>query len=455
MRSVSSRNKPRDSHAPPRELHFGSPSRPDVLLDASDPIYSGHRFGYLTPADTSSPTRNPNTQSAPTAMSIPTPLLSAYAPFPLEIDRAEGCDLISTDGKRYLDLYGGHCVCLLGHNPPALIDALNAQMRRITFYSTALKLPERDQAARDLLSVSPEGFDRVLFVNSGAEANENALKFACAYTKRSVVIAIEGAFHGRTAAADAVTGSASRVIHFPRAPFEVRWLKFGDVEGLETAISPGDVAAVILEPVQSMAGCRVHPPAFVARLNALAQKHGTLLIADEVQGGLGRCLTNWSHQAIGLDADLFTSAKGIGAGFPVGALVVHGRLAEPGKGLFGTTFGGGPLAAAAVSTVCAAVRDPSFRANVSATSAEIDRIATVPGVAEVLGIGLLRGVRIRDGGDSAPGTAATKAKSELFARGFIVGGSNDPQVLRLLPPLTLTPKQARGFVEALGSILAK
>lgn len=381
------------------------------------------------------------------------PLLSAYPPFPLELDRAEGCELVATDGTRYLDLYGGHCVCLLGHNPPALIDALNRQMRRITFYSTALRLPEREQSARDLIAISPPGFDRVLFVNSGAEANENALKFACAATGKSVIVAVEGAFHGRTAGADAVTGTGARKIHFPRAPFEVRWVKFGDADGLKAALAKGDVAGVILEPVQSMAGCRVHPPEFVDVLNKTARAQGVLVIADEVQGGLGRCGTNWSHQAIGIEADLFTSAKGIGAGFPVGAMVVHSRHPEPGSGLFGTTFGGGPLASAAVSAVCAAVRDPAFRANADASSAEVSRLATVPGVAEVLGIGLLRGIRIR-GGD-APGARAAAAKKKLLERRMIVGGSNDPEVLRLLPPLTITPVQIRAFRGALESVLSE
>jgi len=383
------------------------------------------------------------------------PLLSAYPPFPIELDHADNCELIATDGTRYLDLYGGHCVCLLGHNPPALIDALNRQMRRITFYSTALKLPERDQAGRDLLEISPPGFDRVFFVNSGAEANENALKFACAATNRSVIIAIEGAFHGRTAGADAVTGTSSRKIHFPRAPFDVRWVKFADVAGIIRALEPGDVAGVILEPVQSMAGCRVHPPEFVAALNREAKRHGTLIIADEVQGGLGRCGTNWSHQAISLDADIFTSAKGIGAGFPVGAMVVHSRWPEPGTNLFGTTFGGGPLASAAVSTVCAAVKNKAFRANADASSAEVTQLATVDGVAEVMGIGLLRGIRVRErhGSNAKPGTRAALVKKHLLKHHMVVGGSNDPEVLRLLPPLTITPAQILSFRAALEAVL--
>ncbi len=383
------------------------------------------------------------------------PLLATYPPFPIEIERAEGCELIATNGRRYLDLYGGHCVCLLGHNPPAVLDAVKKQMERICFYSTALHLPERDQAARDLLAISPTGFDRVFFVNSGAEANENALKLACAHTGRSVVVAIDGAFHGRTAAADSVTGGPSRVIHYPRAPFEVRWVGFGDVTGIEAALASGDVAAVILEPVQSTAGCRVHPPEFVTALNRAAAANGTLVIADEVQGGFARCISMWSHQAIGLKADLITTAKGLGAGFPTGALIVHSSFPEPKGGLFGSTFGGGPIASAVMSVVCRTVAQPDFANQVAAVSAEIDGLAEIPGIAGLQGIGLLRGVRVADGADEAIGTRAKKLKQGLLDAGVLVGGSNDPQVLRLLPPLTLTIEQASWFVGEVRRLLAK
>ncbi|NUQ35917.1 MAG: aspartate aminotransferase family protein, partial [Planctomycetaceae bacterium] len=358
------------------------------------------------------------------------PLLSSYPPYPIELDRAEGCELIAKNGKRYVDFYGGHCVCILGHNPPGLRDALNKQMDRITFYSAALPLPEREQAARELLSISPKGFGKVFFVNSGAEANENALKFAFAATGRSTVVAVEGAFHGRTAGTDPLCGGPHRTPHYPHPPFHIRWVEFGNHDALEEALERGDVAAVILEPVQSMAGCRTHPPEFVQTLNTLAKKHGTLVIADEIQGGLGRCGAMWSHEALGMNVDLITTAKGVGLGFPVAALISHSRFGEPGKGLFGSTFGGGPLACAAVSAACKAVAEKSVRENTRKVSEVFDRLREVKGVKELLGLGLLRGVRV-----SKP---AKEVKDGLFARGFIVGGSNDPEVIRLMPPLTLS-----------------
>jgi acetylornithine/N-succinyldiaminopimelate aminotransferase len=382
---------------------------------------------------------------ADAALATASPLLAAYPPINLEIERAEGCELIGTDGRRYLDLYGGHCVCLLGHNPPALREALLRQMERITFYSTALALPERDAAAEALLSLSP-GFSRVLFVNSGAEANENALKFACAVTSRSVVVAIEGAFHGRTAAADSVTGNAARKIHYPRAPFDVRWVPFGDAAAMRAALGQGDVAAVILEPVQSTAGCRVHPAEVIVAINECAEKHGTLVVADEVQGGFFRCGPMWSHDAIGLRADLITSAKGLGAGFPVGALLVSDKQPEPPRGYFGTTFGGGPLASAAVLAVCGEVSKPSFAGHARKVAAILEGIREIPGVKGLQGIGMLLGVRI--------GPAAGAVKDALLQAKFIVHGSQDPEVLRLLPPLTLSEAQARSFVAALREVMA-
>lgn len=372
--------------------------------------------------------------------------LAAYPPIDLKLERAEGCELIDTSGKRYLDLYGGHCVCLLGHNPPALRDALLDQMGRITFYSTALDLTQREDAAQALAAYAGDGFGKVFFVNSGAEANENAIKLACAATGRRRVACVEGSFHGRTAGTDCVTGDRKRAIHYPNAPFDVSWIAFGDVQELSAVLSAGDVACVILEPVQSMAGCRVHPPEFVEKLNELRKAHGTLVVADEVQGGFGRCIANFSSQAIGMHADILTCAKGLGAGFPIGAIVVRNDLAERApKGYFGSTFGGGPLAAVSALTVLREIQNPGFIDNVRAVSAELDRCAALPGVVELWGLGLLRGIRL----DRPVG----EVKKALLARGYIVGGANDPQVLRLLPPLTLTVSQMQGFVSTLADVL--
>ena len=378
-------------------------------------------------------------------MADDSPLLTSYTPLPIELEYAEGCELIAKDGKRYLDLYGGHCVCLLGHNSPVVKDAITRQMERITFYSAALALPERDAAARALLDIFPDEFGKVFFVNSGAEANENALKFALAHTKRKVVVTIEGAFHGRSASVDPLCGGPDREAHYPQAPFDVRWVGFNDVDALAQALGKGDVAAVMIEPVQSMAGCKTHSKEFIATLNELAAKHDTLIIADEIQGGFARCTEMWSFQAVGLKPDLITCAKGLGAGFPVGALISKTSFGQPGKGLFGSTFGGGPLASAVSKVVCEALKDPALSENVRKIDEVFTRLKDIDGVKELQGLGLLRGVRLAK--------PAAEVKAALIEKGFIVGASNDPEVIRLMPPLTLSVEQAESFNKALAEVL--
>ena len=374
------------------------------------------------------------------------PLLSTFAPLPIAIERGEDVWLIDQSGRRYLDLYGGHCVCLLGHAPQALVNALHDQASRLTFYSAALDLPQRNDAAHALLKLFPEkaNFDRVFFANSGAEANENALKLAYSHSERRVVVAIEGAFHGRTAAVDPLCGGPARKAHYPASPFEVRWVAFNDAEAIREALAPGDVAAVIIEPVQSMAGCRAHSKEFVAALNEAAKASDTLVIADEVQGGFGRCLENFSFTATGLNADIVTMAKGLGAGFPVSALAVRSRVQPRQNGLFGSTFGGGPLALAAIKVVCEAITDQAFRDNVKATSSAVDALEAIPGLS-LQGIGLLRGLHV--------GKRAKAVKAALLERGYIVGGSSNPETLRIMPPLTLKPKEVAAFGEALREII--
>ena len=373
------------------------------------------------------------------------PFLNRYPPIPVALDHAEGCELVDRKGKRFLDFYGGHCVCILGHNPPELKHALIEQMERLTFYSTALDLPERDEAARLLLDFAPQEFTRLFFVNSGAEANDNALKFALAHTRRRVVLAIEGAFHGRTAATDAVTGDARRMPHFPRAPFEVRWVPFDDVERLREVMSTNDVGVLIIEPVQSMAGCRVHSPQMVSAMNELCVRHGTLVISDEIQGGLGRCIDNWSHQSIGLRVDIITTAKGLGAGFPVAALLTRGSLGVPPGSLFGSTFGGGPLACAAVIATMRRLVDTNLRKHVSKVSEMLNGCARIDGITSVQGLGLLRGIRTR--------MPSAKLREGLLKRGIIVGGSNDPGVTRLMPPLTVSREEVTRLTSALAAVL--
>ncbi|MCA8939592.1 MAG: aspartate aminotransferase family protein [Planctomycetes bacterium] len=385
--------------------------------------------------------------SALSERTMVSPLLASYPPLPINVDRAEGCEIIDKNGKRYIDLYGGHCVCSMGHNPKGLAATIAKQMERITFYSAALELPERFAAARALISLCPPGLDQVFLSNSGAEANENALKIACNLTERTCVVAIEGAFHGRTAAVDCLCGDAKRKHHFPRTPFDVRWVPFGDAAAMHNALAVGDVAAVILEPIQSMAGCRVHPPEVISAINETAGESGTIVIADEVQGGVGRTNRNWSFEVLGLQPDIVTCAKGIGAGFPTAATIVRSDLGDVASSLLGSTFGGGPLACRAITWVVTQLAKPELRASIRHCSTVFDQIADIEGVVKLHGIGLLRGIEIAKD--------TRKIRQQLLQEGFIVGGSSNPNVMRLMPPLTLPATMAERFNETLAELLSQ
>jgi acetylornithine/succinyldiaminopimelate/putrescine aminotransferase len=375
--------------------------------------------------------------------SAPSALLPVYDLLGVEPVAGEGVELETADGRRLLDFYGGHAVALLGYRHPRLLEALAGQARALFFQSNAVPLAVRERAAARLTAFAPAGLDRVFFVNSGAEANENALRVALRATGRGVVVALEGAFHGRTAAAGAVTWNA-RWYGFPRPPFEVRFVPREDVAALEAALAPGDVAAVIAEPVQGVAGAVALSDAFLAALGELSRAHGALLVFDEVQCGMGRCGRPFVAQAAGVTPDLLTTAKGLAGGFPAGALLLGERLAAGlGRGDLGTTFGGAPMACALIEATLGAIEDEDLLANARARGEQIRAACAVGPVTGVGGRGLLVGLRT-----SRPARAI---QAELLSRGFLVGTSGDPHVVRLLPPLVVPP----AAVEALAAALAE
>jgi acetylornithine aminotransferase/acetylornithine/N-succinyldiaminopimelate aminotransferase len=362
-------------------------------------------------------------------------LLKTFKAMPLELDRGEDVWIWDTKGKKYLDLYAGHAVCSTGHCHPRVVEAIRQQAGRLIFYSNAMALPLREEAARVLLSHAP-GFAEVLFANSGAEANENALKMARRHTGREAVVAMEGGFHGRTAGAVSVTGIPSyRETSKPLVP-GVRFCPFGEVPELDAR-----TAAVILEPVQSMAGARTAPPGFFARLREACDKNGTLLIYDEVQTGIGRTGTMFFSGRDGVTPDLVTLAKGIGSGMPLSAVLVSKPIADGVKyGEYGATYGAGPLAMAALKATIEIV--VGLLPNVREVGNYLaNRLRHVPGVEEVRGLGFLLGVRTK--------RPAKDLQAALLEAGYIIGTSMDPAVLRLLPPLTLSHAHVDPFVGAL------
>lgn len=372
--------------------------------------------------------------------------LPSYARLPLDVVGAEGDELILADGRRILDLYGGHCVNVVGAGDSALLGALQDQWRSLSFATNLLPLRERDSYLRALEATLPPGDWRSFLSNSGAEANENALKAAFSATGRNSVVAFTGAFHGRTAGVAALNDGLSS--GFPHAPYGVRRVAWGDTEAAMSSID-SDVACVILEPIQSMAGVVVPPAGFLEALRERCTETGSLLAFDEVQSGSGRLGKTWGSMHFGVTPDIFTSAKGLGGGLPVGLTVVSEAAAERVDAkLFGSTFGGGPLALAAASHVARRILEPGFLDAVVERSEAFRRLCASGPVKRVRGVGLLLGLELHEGLQSKI------IRDELLEQGVFVGTSQDPRVLRISPALNVSEAAPPRLARALQSIHA-
>ncbi len=367
-------------------------------------------------------------------------LLRTYRRMPIDLARGEGVYVWDTMGTRYLDFYAGHAVASTGHCHPRVVQAIQDQAAKLIFYSNVAGLPLRTQAARLLVEAAPSGFTHAFFANSGAEANEAALKMARKHTGRTDVAAMQGGFHGRTAGAMSVTG----VDKYRVAPLVpgTTFIPFGNIAAAAAAISER-TAAVILEPIQSMAGVKTAGAEYFQGLRTLCDRHGALLIYDEVQTGIGRTGQMFFAPRHGVSPDLITLAKGIASGVPLSAVLVSAPVAERVQyGEHGATFGAGPLAMAAMKATLEVMRDEKLPENAASVGAVLaERLRAVKGVAEVRGAGLLLGIKVA--GDAA---ALQKA---LLGEGVIVGTADEPGVLRLLPPLTLQKGHVDDFLRTL------
>ena len=365
-----------------------------------------------------------------------------YSLLPFEPVRGEGVFLENAAGRRILDLYGGHAVAALGYGHPELTATIARQSRELLFQTNALPLRVRDEAAQKLAEFAPAGVGRVFFVNSGAEANENALRLALKVTGRKKIVAIEHGFHGRTAAAGAVTWGADKSWYgFPRAPMDVTFVPRNDVTALSAAID-ADTAGVIIEPVQGLAGAFDFSPEFLRAARQACDKQGALLILDEVQTGMGRLGEPFGAQLYRVRPDILTVAKGLGGGFPCGAVLMSSAIAADLKaGALGTTFGGGPLACAAIKTVIEVMTRDKLPVHVREVSAAIRATCQVGPVQSIQGQGFLLGLRTRP--------RASAVRDALLARDILTGTSADPHVLRLLPPLILTVEHVQRLAIAL------
>ncbi|MBM4195585.1 MAG: aspartate aminotransferase family protein [Gammaproteobacteria bacterium] len=371
-------------------------------------------------------------------------LLDVYPYLPFKPERGEGVCLYG-GGRKIIDFYGGHAVAGLGYGHPDIVRTLREQAETLFFQSNAVALDVREDAARRLAGFAPAGLDTVFFGNSGAEANENALRIACRISGRGKVLAIEHGFHGRTAAAAAVTWSAvGKWYGFPRTPFDVGFIPRNDVAAAERLIDDS-VAAVILEPVQGQAGAFDLDPAFVRAIAAACRRQGALLISDEIQSGMGRCGKPFAIELAGVTPDLLTIAKAIGAGFPCSALLMTRAIAVQLKhGDLGTTFGGGPLASALMNTVIEVIERDRLIDNVRARSQEILDALPLGPVEAAQGKGFLLGLRCK--------RPAKEMLQALLDRGILVGTSADANVMRLLPPLTLAREHVDQLLNALADI---
>ncbi len=368
--------------------------------------------------------------------------LDVYKKLPIVVQRAEDVWVFSSDGQRYLDLYGGHAVCITGHSHPKVVEAIQRQCRQLLFYSNVVYSDVRAQAARLLVESTPDGLEKVFFVNSGAEANENALKLARKMTGRRQVVSFQGGFHGRTLGALSATGIEScRTGIDPLVPDHLL-IPFDDLEAVEQAVDER-TAAVILEPIQSMAGVRMASPEFYQGLRRICDRSGALLIYDEIQTGMGRVGEMLFAGRYGVMPDVVTLAKGLASGVPMGAVLFSSEAARRiGAGDAGSTFGGSPLACAALIATLEAIRDEGMLENVQRQSAYLrERLEELPQVSETLGEGFLVGVRFQ--GEARP------HQRWLLENRILTGLSGDPQVLRLLPPLTLQEKEIDRTIEVL------
>ncbi len=369
-------------------------------------------------------------------------LIPSYAKLPISIERGEGTRVWDREGREYLDLYGGHAVALLGHSPPELVAVLAEQAARLFFYSSVAYSSVRAQAAEDLVGFVERDM-QVFFSNSGAEANENAIKIAQIATGRRGVISFEGSFHGRTAGAMAVTGVGKyRKEDSPH----VRFAQFGDLEDLKKKLDD-TIGAVIFEPIQSLFGVRGASREYFEAAFRACREAGALTIFDEIQTGLGRCGAPMYFHRLEIEPDVVSLAKGLAGGFPIGATLARRKISQKIKhGDLGSTFGGGPLACALVSATLALLRQRKLAENAEACGRKLRTLLKkIPGVLEVRGEGLLIGIKTRK--------AASDLVKEFLSRGILIGSSLDPEVIRLLPPLTVSENDLERFAETLKEVL--
>ena len=372
-------------------------------------------------------------------------LFDVYPLYEIEPVKAEGFHVWDKDGNKYLDFYGGHAVISIGHGHPHYKKRIRDQLDKIAFYSNSIINPLQKELATKLGKLSGYGDYQLFLCNSGAEANENALKLASFHTHKDRMISFRKGFHGRTSGAVAVTDNPKHVSGFNRH-HKVTILELNDRSALEAELSRGDVAAVIIEGIQGLAGIYMAEEGFLKDLEGLCRKHQAVLILDEVQSGYGRTGKFFAHQHFGIRPDVITVAKGMGNGFPIAGVLIHPEI-KPWYGMLGTTFGGNHLACAAGLAVLEVIDSENLMENASLMGAALSQqLDTLEVIREIRGMGLMIALQFDF---PIKGLRAKLLKEEFV----FTGTARQPNTLRLLPPLGVGEKEIKEFKTKLEKVI--
>lgn len=373
-------------------------------------------------------------------------LFDVYPLFPIEPVKAKGSYVYDKEGKEYLDFYGGHAVISIGHTQPHYVKMITDQLNQIAFYSNSVVNQLQVELASKLSALSGYEQHSLFLCNSGAEAVENALKMASFHTGKSKVLAFEKGFHGRTSGALQVTDGPKLKSNF-NGTIDKQYLPLNDLEAVAEALEDGEVAGIIVEGIQGVAGIIEPTVEFLKGLRELADKYEAVLILDEVQSGYGRTGDFFAHQHAGIEADLITMAKGMGNGFPIGGVLI-GPDFEASYGLLGTTFGGNHLACAAgISVLDVILEDKLIENSKKWGNYLIEELSKIDAIDKITGRGLMLGLVVNGDGKALRSNLLTK-------HGIFTGGCGNPNILRLLPPMSIGQKECDQLITAIKAELA-
>jgi acetylornithine aminotransferase len=372
-------------------------------------------------------------------------LFDVYPLFDIEPVKASGSRIFDSHGNEYLDFYGGHAVISIGHSHPHYVKTITDQLNQIAFYSNSVVISLQQQVAEKLGRLSGYPDYSLFLCNSGAEANENALKLASFTNKRSKVLAYRHAFHGRTSGTVACTDNPSIVAPY-NAAHQVEFIDRYDLDATRKALQAGDVSAVIIEGIQGVGGIFAPDPAFLQELSSLCRQNGTFLILDEIQSGYGRSGKFFAHQFASIKPDIITVAKGMGNGFPIGGVLISPEF-KPWHGMLGTTFGGNHLACAAAKAVLDVIEEENLIENAALVGEYlVEKSRTLKGLVETRGMGLMIGLEF--------GFDIAQLRKELLFTHHVFTGYSGKNTLRLLPPLGIGNRDVDQLINSLQTILS-